>query len=78
MKRCSTCGELKLLCNFAKKKNARDGHHVKCKACQQEYWKEYREKNRDRLNAKDKEYRKSNKEELKKYRESNKEKMKEY
>lgn len=56
MKRCSRCGVVQELTAFARDRSTKDGLCRWCKGCQ----KAYREANRDRLRAKDAEYRASN------------------
>ena len=54
---CTKCGIDKPLSEYPKHKLAKDGHLTRCKECVKEYKKEYRLKNSDKLNEKDKKYR---------------------
>lgn len=71
---CSDCKELKEICSFQKNNNAKDGFRSECKECSKkrknliskkiinDYHKKYREKNRDLLNKKQRDYYQKNKE----------------
>lgn len=48
---CSKCKEEKLLSKFNTMKKNKDGLNIYCRDCQFIYNKEYREKNKDKLNA---------------------------
>jgi hypothetical protein len=92
MKKCCYCQELKSFDFFHKNKAFKDGLHHYCKNCRKEYdekpennkkkkayWKTYRDKNRNILNAKAKIYDDNHKAEIslkrKLYYQNNKEKM---
>jgi len=85
-KTCKKCNKLKLIDEFVENKRCVDGYEHRCKECRTEYRKrykrQYREKNKNDVLAKDKIYRQKNKEKIteqaRKYRAINKEKMKEY
>jgi hypothetical protein len=55
-KTCRDCGETKPLSDFYKHPQCRDGHFPECKVCRAAYAKRYREKNREQLKAKSREY----------------------
>ena len=59
-KECGRCKEVKTLDNFSKTKSNWDGLNNTCKQCQ----KEYREKNKERINQKNREYWAKNKDRL--------------
>lgn len=73
---CNKCGYEKLLCEFSKCSESKDGLQRSCKVCA----KKYRDENREKMIAYKKEYYESNKEKLledkKKYVETNREKVK--
>ena len=50
-KRCTQCGKEKLPTDFYKHSQSLDGRSWRCKACGKEYDREYRRKNRDAYNA---------------------------
>lgn len=52
MKKCSKCHIEKELCEFNKSKLYSDGRRAQCRECQKKESKEYREKNRDKINEK--------------------------
>jgi|688.fasta_scaffold333115_2 hypothetical protein len=83
-KKCSKCGEVKLVSLFRKDRN-------QCKACVSAYNKEYNEVNNDKIKEYKKEYRETNRDKIKEYQkvyyneeykkeyyETNKDKRKEY
>ena len=78
MKTCSKCRIKKELKDFSKDKRAKDGLCCNCKNCQNEY----RGKNREEINRKQKKYYEENKEKIEqkveKYRKENIEEMKKY
>ena len=63
-KKCSKCGEVKLLECFSRDKTRKDGYSVECKKCNTEYGAKYRAKNREKLNAKAAEYHAKNREKI--------------
>ena len=69
---CYKCKKMQAIEQFGKLNSSKDGRRYDCQTCR----KEYREKNRDAINAKLNEYYKANKDDLliknKKYREENK------
>ena len=79
-KKCSKCGVEKALCEFDKRKGAKDGHRGDCKVCRRERHKIYAETNRELLSAQKAAWKQRNKEKVreqsKAYRERNKEKIK--
>jgi 5-methylcytosine-specific restriction endonuclease McrA len=91
-KRCSKCGEMKVLEMFCKNKSLKDGRHSQCKACVKayaqenaeklrEYHRAYREANAETLREQKREYAQENAERLREYhraREANAEALREY
>ncbi len=79
-KKCTKCGFDKLLLDFSKLKKSNDGYRTRCKTCEDEYSKEYYEKNKDKISIRGKLYCEKNKEkEIKRgklYREKNKDEIK--
>ena len=75
MKTCPKCKETKSLEEFSKNSNRKDGKCFECKSC----IKRYREKNKERIAERKKEYYQENKDHVaecgKKYRQNNKEKI---
>ncbi len=59
-KTCSKCGEARSLDEFGKKASNKDGLQSWCKACLSIYSREYGARNRDKLNAYNREYRAAN------------------
>lgn len=79
---CKKCGVEKPLDEFSKdKKNKKDGRTSWCKECTKEYRKQYNKQNKEKINAKNKEWYENNKErklkQNKEWKENNKEKYKE-
>jgi hypothetical protein len=72
---CKRCKDEKPTIEFGDNKNNKDGKSVYCKKCELERGKEYREKNREKVNQSAKDYRKNNpekyKEVIEKYLEKN-------
>jgi hypothetical protein len=79
MKTCKTCGEEKPIEEFVKSKNTKDGRLNKCKLCDNLIRKEQYYANHEYRKQKDKEYREKNKEKLnlckRRYKEKNREKL---
>lgn len=73
MKQCKKCKEWKELNldNFCKEKRNKDGLSGKCKECIKIYKSDYYFSNKERIDNKNKEYRKNHKEELKEYHRKN-------
>ncbi len=63
-KKCSKCGEVKLLECFSRDKTRKDGYSVECKKCNTEYGAKYRAKNREKIKAKAAEYHAKNREKI--------------
>lgn len=61
---CVECKEIKDLQLFGKDKNSKDGFARRCKICQKEHSRKYREDNLDLLKIKKAEYRKNNREKI--------------
>jgi len=78
-KRCSKCGENKLLSSFGKSKFSKDGLQGQCKICRCLRAKQYYQNNRDKVLHYKKEYRQNNLDTLsqrdKKYRQNNRERL---
>lgn len=76
---CSKCGVEKALCEFPKRKAAKDGHRNECKSCRDLYLSTYRKKNREVLLEKKKQHYRDNREHYlayrKTYRKENREKV---
>ena len=74
-KKCSKCGEVKLLECFSLNKRSRDGYQYACKKCAIEYVNKYYAKNREEVKARMAKYRAENYEKVKakesKYRAEN-------
>jgi len=70
-KKCTKCGEVKSLDEFTNDKKGNHGKAYQCKSCFKDYFKKYKQDNKEKI----KEY---NKEYNKKYKQDNKEKIKEY
>jgi hypothetical protein len=72
---CKRCEEEKPTIEFGDNKNNKDGKSIYCKICELERGREYREKNREKVNNSAKNYRKNNpekyKEVIEKYLEKN-------
>jgi hypothetical protein len=72
---CKRCKYEKPTIEFGDNKNNKDGKSIYCKKCELERGKEYREKNREKVNKSAKDYRKNNpekyKEVIEKYLEKN-------
>lgn len=77
-KKCTKCGEEKPTSDFYKSKSGKFGVSSICKVCNSIQRKEYAEKNREKLNAKKRQYYLENKDKIKEYWESVKEHRKEY
>lgn len=80
IKICTYCKEEKDISEFGKRKNTKDGLRHECKKCANLQSKISKEKNKDRVSERQREYRIKNKEKIKQqtklYRENNKEKIK--
>ena len=74
MKKCNRCNEIKPLNNFRKGKT-KDGYRNTCNICEKEYFKKYREENKEKRNNYSEKYREKQTNEMKKNRA---EYMKEY
>ncbi|MBA7662269.1 hypothetical protein ES703_70297 [subsurface metagenome] len=51
LKRCTLCGKIKLLEDFKKLTNRKNGWQPNCKACSNRYAKKWAKKNRDKVNT---------------------------
>ena len=61
-KRCAKCGFVKPLGEFHNSKNSTDGKVERCKACRSDDKREYRAKNREKINAQSRQYYQANRE----------------
>ena len=77
-KQCNKCGEVKLLGEFHKRKDTRDGCQTHCKVCRNEHHKVYSEKVKDHRSVQTRANSEKKKEYDAKYREANYEKIKAY
>jgi len=68
MKTCSKCRETKGIKNFFKRMKSKDGLASWCKVCAKQYFKQYNEKNRDKIREYSKQYNEKNKDACKKRR----------
>lgn len=57
MKKCSVCGELKPLSEFAINKTKKDGHACDCKSCRKKYRDQHYQENKEYYKNKAKAYR---------------------
>ena len=57
LKFCKGCGQEKDISEFSINKHLKDGHESICRDCMAEKTREYRIKNRDRINRRAKKYR---------------------
>lgn len=73
---CSKCREIKTRDDFHKRRTSWDGLSPTCKACAEEWQKQYREKNKDRAKEYHKQYYLENKDKVNEYLEKNKEYIK--
>jgi hypothetical protein len=75
MKTCKKCNIIKILEDYGNNKSKKDGKSLYCKDCEKIRAKEYRNKNRDKVNESAKKWRQNNpekyKETIKKYLEKN-------
>jgi hypothetical protein len=71
-KKCSKCKRLLSIKNFTKKSSSKDGLDWWCKKCNNKYKKEYKEKNREKVNKRKRLWRQKNKDRV------NEEKRKQY
>lgn len=60
---CIKCNEIKKISCFKKRDGSKDGHMNRCDICLKQYYKEYREKNKDKI----KQYQLANRDRLKPY-----------
>ncbi len=63
-KMCNVCKEFKLLSEFHKNRCTKSGLCVECKVCKNKYASEYQQKNKDKHNANNRKYRKTDKAKL--------------
>ena len=81
-KTCTQCHELKTLDFFAKQKGGKFGYKAACKKCALNYWRSYREANREAIRESHRKYNRANAEQsklwIKAWKEENKQKVNEY
>ena len=81
-KKCTKCGEVKSLDEFTNFKKGKHGKAYQCKSCFKDYFKKYKQDNKEKNNKHQKEYYKKNKEKIllqkKEYNKKNKEKNNKY
>lgn len=79
---CTKCHKRKLISNFNKKNQYKDGYNNWCKECVKEYNKQYRETHKQKVKKQHKKYYENNKESLKnqhkKYYQDHKQEIKKY
>jgi len=82
MKKCKICGIEKLLCEFNKRSDAKDGLFHNCRECTKQKGKKYYIENKNKIKKYQKEFYQKNNELIlnrtKNYREINSDKIKEY
>ena len=64
MKICTKCKNQKELTEFGKSKYSKEGHKIYCKECSRADQKKYRDKNKETLKKKNREYFENNKERM--------------
>ena len=67
MKKCSKCDVVKPLDEFRPRKDNKDGRRNNCKECQDEYHKQYRQDNPEKIKERRKQYYEDNKEKISEY-----------
>jgi hypothetical protein len=67
-KLCVKCNSEKKISEFHNNKNGKYGVHSQCKICKNKYKKKYREKNKELIKEKSKEYSVNNKDKIKEYK----------
>ena len=81
-KKCTKCKEVKDFDEFPNFKKGKHGKAYQCKSCFKDYFKKYKQDNKEKIKEYNKEYKQDNKEKIKdyfkKYKQDNKEKIKEY
>lgn len=63
-KKCTKCGEIKVLAEFVKHKSYKDGHYSRCKICTRSLEKEWRLNNQDKKRKIRTNYRENNREHI--------------
>lgn len=80
-KRCTTCGEVKSLDDFAIDRSRPDGYGYRCAECQRAYKRKYQAENRDSIKAKKRTYHQANRqrilEQRRGYREARRQELRE-
>lgn len=66
-KRCTKCGEVKSLDEFNRQRGGALGRRSRCRVCQREYYRTWRETNLDRRRAYDREYNAANRDRRREY-----------
>lgn len=79
---CKKCNEIKMISEFHKQRDSKDGYKNQCKKCRSQINKLYNDSNKDKKKENNKSYRESNKEKISLYRKEynlkNKSKIREY
>ena len=82
LRKCTECGQVKPLEEFAKDRHNSDGRASWCKACRAEYSRQWRGANREKRLEYARRYREANRERIREYerqwREANRERVREY
>jgi hypothetical protein len=63
-KKCTKCGEIKMLAEFVKHKRYKDGHYSQCKVCTKQLVKQWEKENPDKKNEIRTRYRVNNREKI--------------
>jgi hypothetical protein len=79
-KKCTKCKEVKSLDEFGNFKKGKHGKAYQCKSCFKDYFKKYKQDNKEKIKEYNKKYKQDNKEKIKeynkKYKQDNKEELK--
>ena len=82
LRKCTECGQIKPLEDFAKDKRNRDGRDSRCKACHAESTRLWRRANREKRLEYNRQYREANRERIREYhrqwRQKNPDKVRSY
>lgn len=65
MKICKTCNKSKMLTEYHKSKNSKDGYKTECKTCRNKQQQQYRDNNKDKINEYMRNYYEKNKNDIK-------------
>ena len=67
LRKCTECGQIKPLEDFAKNKHNSDGRDSRCKACHAESARQWRRANREKRREYNRQYREANRERIREY-----------